>query len=407
MKSIGLNATTPESLINEQNGKIPEPALPVLSREMMSTPRPAPISNVLPVFADAGPSRAGSFFYPQVLIYVMKDIKIFINNPDDKLLEQINEVVSSPAFEGQKIRVMPDCLIEDAEILTNLGFKKIIELDKNDLVANYDPDTKLFSIKIYINYEFENPEISIPNLDSEIYKLHFRGFGFCDKTDSYCRVNDEPVYLKWGVAWYRNFRVWDADITSLQTIQACEYGYSQFINAQKYYFSLTVDTIEKNTIKDKLNADNKMTLNYWVFHQGNDFREAFDNAMRENYSTDNFDKTYINENNYISGINEDGTDYLISSCASECKRCYSSSNTDCYECKLGYSIYGKQCKVRTGYFLKTPPDNSDITKIPISIKDDDTNFNLEKETNFTMTLYIKFFGIELKKVVSGKKYYHN
>ena len=30
---------------------------------------------------------------------------------------------------------------------------------------------------------------------------------------------------------------------------------------------------------------------------------AFDNAMRENYSTDNFDKTYVNENNYISGIN--------------------------------------------------------------------------------------------------------
>lgn len=63
MKSIGLNATTPESLINEQNGKIPEPALPVLLREMMSTPRPAPISNVLPVFADASPSRAGSFFF--------------------------------------------------------------------------------------------------------------------------------------------------------------------------------------------------------------------------------------------------------------------------------------------------------------------------------------------------------
>ena len=38
----------------------------------------------------------------------MKDIKIFVNNPDDKLLEQINEVVSSSAFEGQKIRIMPD-----------------------------------------------------------------------------------------------------------------------------------------------------------------------------------------------------------------------------------------------------------------------------------------------------------
>lgn len=63
MRGIGLNVTTPESLINGQNGKIPEPALPVLSREMMSTPRPAPISNVLPVFADASPSRAGSFFF--------------------------------------------------------------------------------------------------------------------------------------------------------------------------------------------------------------------------------------------------------------------------------------------------------------------------------------------------------
>jgi len=267
----------------------------------------------------------------------------------------------------------------------------------------YDQKTKLFSIKLYLNYEFENPELSIPDLESEIYKLHFRGFGFCDKTDSYCRVNDDPVYLRWGVAWYRNFRVWDADITSLQTIQVCEYGYTQLINAQLYYFPLSVDTIEKNTIKDRIDPDNnKMVLNYWVFYQGNSFQEAFDNAMRENYSTDNFDKTFVYDNNYISGIDEDGTDYLISACASECKRCYSSSNTDCYECKLGYSIYGKQCKVRTGYFLKTPPD-TDAAEIDITIKDDETYFYLEQQTNFTMTLYIKFFGIELSKAKAGQQ----
>ena len=40
------------------------------------------------------------------------------------------------------------------------------------------------------------------------YKLHFRGFGFCDKADSYCRINDDPVYLRWGVAWYRNLEFW-------------------------------------------------------------------------------------------------------------------------------------------------------------------------------------------------------
>ena len=296
-------------------------------------------------------------------------------------------------------------LISQGSYYYTLNSMHNYEWNKIIIENYYDPVTTKFSIKLYLNYEFENPELSIPDLESSIYKLHFRGFGFCDKTDSYCRVNDDPVYLRWGVAWYRNFRVWDADITSLQTIQACEYGYTQFINAQKYYFSLTVDMIEKNTIKDRINSDNKMVLNYWIFHQENYFKEAFDNAMRENYSTDNFDKTFVFENNYISGLNEDGTDYLISACASECKRCYSSANTDCYECKLGYSIYGKQCKIRTGYFLKTPPNNTLATEIGIKIKDEDTYFDLETQTHFTITLYIKFFGIELSKVVDGVTYY--
>ena len=42
--------------------------------------------------------------------------------------------------------------------------------------------------------------------------------------------------------------------------------------------------------------------------------------------TDNFDKTNINKNYYISRIKEEGTDYLISLCESECKGCYSSPN---------------------------------------------------------------------------------
>ena len=272
----------------------------------------------------------------------------------------------------------------------------------------YDLDTKLFHIKFFLNYEFDNPELSILNLDSSIYKLHFRGFGFCDKTDSYCRINGEPAYLRWGVAWYRNFRVWDADISSLPLIQACEYGYTQLINSQKYYFPLTIDYIKDNTIFDRIDKNkNKMVLNYWVFYQGQDYKSAFDDAMRENYSTDNFDKTFIDENNYISGITDDGTDYLISACSNECKRCYSSSNVDCYECRLGYSIYGKQCKVRTGYFFKTPPDNSFFRQVEITTQknDDDGYFNIFEVNPLTITLYIKFFGIELDKVVEGKVHY--
>ena len=134
-----------------------------------------------------------------------------------------------------------------------------------------------------------------------------------------------------------------------------------------------------------------MELNYWIFHQANSYKSAFDDAMRENYSTENFDKTFMEENNYISGINDDGTDYLISACADECKRCYSSSNVDCYECRLGYAIYGKQCKVRTGYFFKTPPENTGVEEVNITIyKNDETYFNLEEINPLTITLYIKF-----------------
>ena len=271
----------------------------------------------------------------------------------------------------------------------------------------YDYNTKQFSIKVYVNNEFNSPQLHIPDLDSSIYKLHFRGIGFCNKIDdTYCKINDDIAYIRWGSAWYRNLRVWDADITTLELIQTCDYGFTQTINSQKYYFPLTIDTLDKNTIKDIISPDeNRMKLNYWYFYLGEEYLEAFDNDIRINYSTDNFDKIYFNENNYISGIDEDSKDYTISACAIGCKRCYSSSNNDCYECSTGYSIYGKQCRVTTGYFFKTPPKNTKITKIEIKTKDISNYFDIEKVNPITITLYIKYFGIDLSRTIEGKIYY--
>ena len=270
----------------------------------------------------------------------------------------------------------------------------------------YNFETKTFTITFYLNYDFDNPEIRLTEIDS-VYKLHFRGFGFCDKGDTCCRINGNSFLIKWGVAWYRNFRVWDAELTSLQSIQTFEYGFSEITNSLKYYFPLTIDTIYRNTIKDIIDpGNNRLELNFWLFHTGYNFQPAFDDDFRENYSTNNFDKANINENTYISGLNSDSTDYLLSSCAPECKRCYSSSNLDCYECKLGYTLYGKQCKIRTAFYLKTPlKEISTIEHIDIKIKDNDKNYDLTKMNPVTITLYIKFFGIELKKIQAGKTYY--
>ena len=349
-------------------------------------------------------SRLASYYVEAWIKFDAINYRKDITEIEHYLYAHPHQIIKDPIDQKYKYS---NIIISQGSYYYTLTSMSNYEWNKVIIENIYEPDTNLFHIKFFLNYEFDNPELSILNLDGSIYKLHFRGFGFCDKTDSYCRINDEVVYLRWGVAWYRNFRVWDADITSLELIQACEYGYTQLINAQRYYFPLTVDYIYKNTILDRIDPSNKMECNYWVFYQGSEYKSAFDNAMRENYSTDNFDKTYINENNYISGITDDGTDYIISACSDECKRCYSSSNVDCYECRLGYAIYGKQCKVRTGYFFKTPPDNDNYNRIEITTQknDEDGYFNITEINPLTITLYIKFFGIELDKVITGQVYY--
>ena len=323
----------------------------------------------------------------EVEYYLYAHPHIIIKDPEDKMYKYSNKILSSG---------------NDYYVLTSIH-----NYEWNHIIIQnlYDRKTKIFTINFYLNNNFDNPLITIPNLPSSKYKLHFRGFGFCNRVDdTYCSINDDIVYIKWGVAWYRNFRIWDADITSLQVIQACEYGYTQLLNSQKYYFSLTVDSLEKNTIKDRIDPENnRMKLNFWTFTSN--YEEAFDNDMRINFSLYNFDKTYMNENYFITGINSEGTDYSISECPPECKRCYSSNSNECYECRIGYSLYGSQCKANTGYFFKTPPNNPDIEKIEISTKNDNNFIELHKINPLTITLYIKYFGIDLKKVNSDKVLY--
>ena len=157
--------------------------------------------------------------------------------------------------------------------------------------------------------------------------MHFRGIVFCNTNFPDCLIKNDPIYLHWGNAWYRNIRIWDAEISSLQSIQACEIGYTQLITSQKYYWPFTINYIKRNTIEDIINpTNNKFTNNFWFY--GNNY----DDDIRENYSTDNFDFALYKEGYYVSGMSSDYTEYEFTSCYSTCKRCYGPSSTDCYEC---------------------------------------------------------------------------
>ena len=64
--------------------------------------------------------------------------KIFAKTVEDSVIEQVKDVVNHPIFKDCKIRIMPDCLSYDTEVLTSKGFKYIKDIDiTQDLVANY------------------------------------------------------------------------------------------------------------------------------------------------------------------------------------------------------------------------------------------------------------------------------
>ena len=157
-----------------------------------------------------------------------KNVKIFTDVIDGKAVNQVYELAELDAFEDSKIRIMPDCLTEDTEVLTDHGYKKIIELRGNEKIANYDINTGkiIFAIpkniiirdlrpneKIYrfsnANVDFsvsENHRMPIRNKGTFLAKdvdelvnssLFFNGNGLKD-TDSIKKYNDDDVKL---IAW--------------------------------------------------------------------------------------------------------------------------------------------------------------------------------------------------------------
>lgn len=79
-----------------------------------------------------------------------------------------------------------------------------------------------------------------------------------------------------------------------------------------------------------------------------------------------------------------------STCPSACKRCYSNSINNCYECDIDYVLKGQTCTHVTNYYFKIPVTNSGSF---VSLKVTGTGYDLTTTTAFTMTFWMKFFGV--------------
>lgn len=89
------------------------------------------------------------------------DLKIFTNNVEDEVLEQINKLVKQPVFSDCKIRIMPDCHVGKGCVIgftANLGEKVIPNVIGVDIGCG-----------MYV-VELGNVEINFEKLDNIIRK---------------------------------------------------------------------------------------------------------------------------------------------------------------------------------------------------------------------------------------------
>lgn len=108
--------------------------------------------------------------------------KIFTDNVEETALQQVKGMVDHEMTEKAQVRLMPDCLSYDTEVLTDKGFKFIKDIDVNTLIASYNeelddivwdnptdvivrslrPDEKV--------YEFKNESLNINLVSTENHR---------------------------------------------------------------------------------------------------------------------------------------------------------------------------------------------------------------------------------------------
>lgn len=128
--------------------------------------------------------------------------KVYAKVIESGAYDQIKLISDSPSLRGL-IAIMPDCLTEDTEVLTETGFKKIIKLSYNDRIANYNKDSsKIFFASpkniIYrfkredeIIYEYFNDKHGLSINVSENHRMALKdNFGEVAKNISEIKIAD-------------------------------------------------------------------------------------------------------------------------------------------------------------------------------------------------------------------------
>lgn len=267
------------------------------------------------------------------------------------------------------------------------NFETHSDVNIDEWIGMYFSVSKLsngkISTRIYINY---NP---IPILDIQSNKNKpLTSFIMCPfiNTNGEC-VDDFNTIYQWGFNWYKDLRIWNNKYWIHPRF------YQDHVNSYRKdskeilfsHFDFRLRNIEYNEV------ENNIIYRDLVKNNNYDIKVEFDNSYIHqmlkhktkiiNYSI-SFDRYYYGK------FAKNGT--YLNLCPENCSRCY--TETNCYDCMSGYTLYVDKCLKTQRYYLRMPPKDFKEIELKTSKLDLEYNFNEDSESDYYDNGFIGGYG---------------
>ena len=265
------------------------------------------------------------------------------------------------------------------------------DFEWNHFLIEVTEDTTFstWTIKLYLNYNFTTPEVTINNVSSVTFDMALTGVAFCDNQSSgrgLCTVGGTNYTINWGAAYYDEILIWDEIIANPLQIQSFTRVYQDLPQSLLARWILKPENITGATLAEELFANplDSFNINWWFNNRDLSYIQNYGYLF--DYIDNNTTGTFIQS---FSGVSP-----ITSFCDNKCARCTGTTNGSCYECKTNNTLIQGSCFQSLDYLLKTPINNDTTVYVPLVNNSSGADpFNIPLQNPISFTLYMKFFGI--------------
>ena len=285
----------------------------------------------------------------------------------------------------------PHAIIQDPNNEKDFYYKDTNDLSKrsdqtlplslyewNHVIIEFRADE--LKVNIYVNYNLLEPcySYTINSADINNYILSF--IAFC-LGGELCEPL-QGIDLTWGAAYYKEVVIYSLKYSSVHMV------YERMRNKFNYESNSILVYYLLNSIgKDNNSFDDLYSNINFAFNTNFRLMSVY---LTEDYpfmfsSSSNFDYGDVHPYYYVTDVKPLTGISVYKNCFDGCKRCYSSAQNDCYECREDFELYNKECRIRTGYYYQ-------LTNINKEIKLNITSTWINNNP-LTITLWVKYYGL--------------